>query len=407
MKDEVIVVEAEEVMEPIIQDYQKYELDKSMAIDLAKGLPQVLSERATLLAQVDEVLAMDKDDPRTAKKAAELRIAIKNNRTKGVEKWRKTSGEVFLRAKQFVDAIGKKEIFINEQAEGQLEAIERYHENLEKQRLETLHQERLAMVAVYVDDVSTLPNLSGMDQEIFEAYLQTKKNTFEAKIAAEKKAEEERLERERIQNLHNERFQLLLPYWQFVTEKEINFGVLPQEQFESLLAQKKVEAVNFEKEQERIRLENERLKKEAEAEAEKLRLFNEKVKKDLEIAEAAANAERDKIEAAMAEERKVAQEKADKERKEKEALEAELQKKKDQEQAELATKQAAEEAEKQRLVDLSKAGDKAILVEFLEKSFVTPKSPDGLTESGNAKILEIVTKFGAFRSWALKQIETL
>jgi hypothetical protein len=387
--EEVITVEAEEVMEPIIQDYQKYELDKSMAIDLAKGLPQVLSERATLLAQVDEVLAMDKDDPKTAKKAAQLRIAIKHNRTKGVDKWRTTSGEVYLRAKQFIDAIGKKESFVNEQAEGQLEAIERYHENLEKQRLETLHQERLAMVAVYVDDVSKIPNLSGMDQEVFEAFLQTKKNNFEAKIAAEKKAEEERLEREKILNLHNERFQLLLPLWQFVENKEQNFGEWTPATFEAFLATVKVSALNFEKEQERIRLENQKLKEEAE-------------KKEAELKK-----QREAQEAVLAEERKKAQEAADKERKEKEALEAELQKKKDQEQAESATKQAAEEAEKQRLINLSKAGDKAILLEFLEKSFITPKRPDGLTESGNAKILEIVTKFDAFRSWALKQIDTL
>jgi hypothetical protein len=246
-----------------------------------------------------------------------------------------------------------------------------------------------------------------MDQEVFDAYLQTKKNTFEARIAAEKKAEQERLERDRIQDLHNERFQLLLPMWQFVEDKEANFGILTQEEFDYFLNSKKIAKVEFEKEQKAIRLENERLKKEAEAEAEKLRLFNEKVKKDLEIAEAAAKAERDKIESAMAEERRVAQEKADKERKEKEALEAELKKKKAQEEAELAAKQVAEEFEKQRLIDLSKAGDKAILVEFLEKSFITPKSPDGLTESGNAKVLEIVTKFDAFRSWALKQIETL
>jgi len=384
---EVIVVEAEEVMEPIIQDYQKYELDKSMAIDLAKGLPQVLTERATLLAQVDEVLAMDKDDPKTAKKAAQLRIAIKHNRTQGVEKWRKTSGEVFLRAKQFVDAIGKKESFVNEQAEGQLEAIERYAENLEKQRLETLHQERLAMVAVYVDDVSTLPNLSGMDQDVFEAYLQTKKASFEAKIAAEKKAEEERLERERIQNLHNDRFQLLLPYWQFVENKEANFGVMSQEDFEYLILVAKNSKIALEKDQELIRLENLRLKEEAD-------------KREAELKK-----QREVQEAALAEERKKAQELAEIERKKNEALELQLKQEREATAKLEAQKQAEIEAERLRLENLAKSGDKAILLDWVTKSFPTPTSPDGLTESGNAKVLELVQKYDGFKTWALKQIE--
>lgn len=389
MSEEIIIVEAEEVMEPIIQDYQKYELDKSMAIDLAKGLPQVLTERATLLAQVDEVLAMDKDDPKTAKKAAQLRIAIKHNRTQGVEKWRKTSGEVFFRVKQFVDAIGKKESFVNEQAEEKLEAIEKHAENLEKQRLETLHQERLAMVAVYVDDVSSLPNLSGMDQEVFEAYLQTKKNAFEAKIAAEKKAEEERLERERKLELFNKRKDIFLPlsdFWPDATE-EWSLGDVTEERFNTLVGIAKANKVAHEVKQESIRLENIKLKEEADKR------------------ESEAKKQREIQEAALAEERKKAQELADKQQKEKEALELQLKKEREATAALEAKKQADMDAEKLRLENLAKAGDKAILVEFLERSFVTPKSPNGLTESGNAKVLEIVTKFDAFRRWALTQIE--
>lgn len=384
-----------------------FEIDDSMANNITSKIVTLKKERDILSQKYLEVMQMDINDPETAKEAKKARLLIRDNRTKGFEAQRVADKKVPLRLGQFIDAVYGSETAENIRMEGALESIEKHAENLEKQRLEELQRERIKLAIPYVHEDFYFPDLSSMDQEVFDAYLQTKKNTFEARIEAEKKAEQERLERERIQNLHNERFQLLLPMWQFVEDKEANFGILTQEEFDYFLNSKKIAKVEFEKEQKAIRLENERLKKEAEAEAEKLRLFNEKVKKDLEIAEAAAKAERDKIESAMAEERRVAQEKADKERKEKEALEAELKKKKAQEEAELAAKRVAEELEKQRLIDLSKAGDKAILVEFLEKSFITPKSPDGLTESGNAKVLEIVTKFDAFRSWALKQIETL
>jgi hypothetical protein len=388
MSEEVIVVEAEEV-EPIINEYEKYEINKTMAVDLAKGLPSIIKERENLLSQVDTILALDKDDPKTAKKAAELRKQIKNNRTQGFEKWRKTTKEVYLRAGQFIDALGKREIFINEQAEDKLEMIEKHAENLEKQRLEALQDERKMAIAPYVDENFSYPDLSNMDQEVFEAYLSTKKSSFEAKIAAEKKAEEEILERERIQNLHNERFQLLLPYWQFVSEEDskLSFGELTQQEFESLLTLQITAKTAFDTSQEKIRQENLRLKEEADKR------------------ESEAKKQREAQEAALAEERRKAQELADKERKEKETLEAQLKKERDEKAEEETKKQAELEVEMLRKENLAKAGDKAILLDWVTKSFPTPNRPDGLTEAGNAKVLELVQKYDGFRNWALKQIE--
>ena len=95
MAEEAILVEAEEV-EPIINEYEKYEINKTMAVDLAKGLPSIIKERESLLSQLAAILALDKDEPGTAKKAAELRKQIKSNRTQGFEKWRKTTKEVYL-----------------------------------------------------------------------------------------------------------------------------------------------------------------------------------------------------------------------------------------------------------------------------------------------------------------------
>jgi hypothetical protein len=390
MSEEVIIVEAEEV-EPIINtEYEKYEINKTMAVDLAKGLPSIIKEREMLLSQVDAILILDKDDPSTAKKAAELRKQIKSNRTQGFEKWRKTTKEVYLRAGQFIDALGKREIMINEQAEGQLEAIERHAENLERQRIEAIQVERKKLVSVYVADDFSYPDLSNMDQEVFEAYLSTKKSSFEAKIAAEKKAEEERLERERKQELFQKRREIFLPLYDFLPpmdKDEVSIQDMSEEEFQSHITQAKSNKANHEIAQEKIRLENIRLKEEADKR------------------EAEAKKQRDIQEAALAEERRKAQEEADKQRKANEALEAQLKKERDEKAAEEAKKQAEVEAERLRKEQVAKSGDKNILLDWIDISFETPKSPDGLTESGNAKVMEIVQKFDSFRSWALKQIE--
>lgn len=391
MAEEAILVEAEEV-EPIINEYEKYEINKTMAVDLAKGLPSIIKERETLLSQVDAILILDKDDPSTAKKAAELRKQIKSNRTQGFEKWRKTTKEVYLRAGQFIDALGKREIMINEQAEGQLEAIERHAENLERQRLEAIQVERKALVSIYVADDFSYPDLSNMDQEVFEAYLSTKKASFEAKIAAEKKAEEERLERERKQELFQKRREIFLPLYDFLPpmdKDEISIQDMSEEEFQSHITQAKSNKANHEIAQEKIRQENTRLKEEAEKR------------------EAEAKKQRETQEATLAEERKKAQELADKQQKEKEALELQLKKEREDKAVEEAKKQAEIDAERLRVENLAKDGDKAILLDWVTKSFPTPTRPDGLTEAGNAKVLELVQKFDGFRSWALKQIETL
>ncbi len=365
-----------------------FEIDDSMASNITSKIVTLKKERDILSQKYLEVMQMDINDPETAKEAKKARLLIRDNRTKGFEAQRVADKKVPLRLGQFIDAVYGSETAENVRMEGALESIEKHAENLEKQRLEELQRERIKLAIPYVHEDFYFPDLSSMDQEVFDAYLQTKKNTFEARIAAEKKAEQERLERDRIQNLHNERFQLLLPMWQFVEDKEANFGILTQEVFEYFLQSKEMQKVEFEKEQEQIRIENQKLREEAEKK------------------EADAKKEREVQEAAMAKERKKAQEAAEKERKEKEALEAQLKKERDEKAAEEAKKQAELEKERLRLENLSKAGDKAILLDWINASFPTPKSPNGLTSDGNGKLLEIAQKFDGFKKWALTQIES-
>lgn len=283
-------------MTQLVLNPQEFGLDEIKANELKGNLPQIILERESIQPQYDEVMRMDIESPETVKRAKEVRKLIKDNRTKGIEVWHKTTKEYFLKGGQFVDAIKRKEIAINEKWESDLEAIEKYAENKEKERLAKLQKDREALLIPFeVANVEQL-KLSEMPDAVFENFYNGCRLSYEQKKEAESKAEEERI------------------------------------------AKEKAEA----EERERVRIENERLKKEAEerekqiakerakAEAER-KALEEKQRKEREASEAKLKAEREakaKLEAelkvkaeAEAKAKRDAELKAEQERKEKESAE--------------------------------------------------------------------------------------
>lgn len=249
----------------------EYGIEESKEKELIGNLPQILSERDTLQPQYDEVIRLDIEQPETSKRAKELRKLIKDNRTKGIEVWHKTTKEYFLKGGQFVDAIKRKEVAINEQWEEKLELIEKHAEIKEAKRIAVLQAEREALLLQY--GVTGVPNLGAMQDEVFENFLAGSKMKHLAKIEAEQKAEKERI------------------------------------------AKEKAEA----EELKRIRLENERLKEEAEERERQMKAEREKLeaiaRKEREQAEAKLKKEREERERIEAE----IKAKAEAERKAKEA----------------------------------------------------------------------------------------
>jgi hypothetical protein len=260
---------------------KEFGIEESKASELQGNLPQLLAERDQLKSQYDALMLADIELPETAKQAKELRKLVKDNRTKGIEVWHRNAKEFFLRGGQFIDAKKKKECDINLLWEENLEKIEKHQELQEKARIADLQAQREALLTPYeVANLSTL-QLGTMPQETFDLFLQGAKSAYE----------------------------------------------------------KRIEDARIAEERERIRLENERLKKEAEAEErERIRLENERLKKEAEESEKQAQAERSKMEA----ERKAAEEKA---RKERESIEAKLKKEREEREKaerELKAKQEAE-----------------------------------------------------------------
>lgn len=146
--------------------------------------------------------------------------------------------------------------------EDKLKEIENFFEIQEQKRLESLQAERAEKLSAYIDDAHDR-NLSGMDDDVWNAYFSAKKKEYEDRIEAERIAEEERIERERLVNLAESRNNSIRNYWQFIPEEHTQFELMPEEEWEAFVVDVKSKKEQYDEAQERIRLENARLQKEA------------------------------------------------------------------------------------------------------------------------------------------------
>jgi len=330
-----------------IIDPKDFQIEESKATEIVSGLQTVLAERQILEdAYVDVIgLEITTENLPTFK---ELRLKIVKNRTQGIDAWHKTNKDFYLRGGQFVDAIKRKESFVNEQMESKLLEAEKHFENLEKKRLFDLNESRKELLSNYVMDTFGL-ELSGMEQDVFDAYLSTKKAAFE-------KAETERIEAE-----------------------------------QKRIADEKAEAERIEAQ----RIENERLKTEADAREAQIKKEREAAEKALADERAKAKAEADKLAAEKEKELAIEREKQSQ-------IAAELKAKED---AELKAKQEAEkkaEADKKEAEKLAKAPVKKQLSVWVN-SFEISEIP--IKDNEAAKLIN--AKFEAFKLWALEQVNAI
>lgn len=361
----------------------EYGIEERKAQDLMGNLPLIKEERIILEKQYNEVILLDIEDKETSKKARELRLKIQKNRTQGINAWHKKAKDFFLKGGQFVDAVRRLEISVNEQMESRLEEIEKYAEIKEQKRIAELKSKRISELETYSEFVPFGIDLGTLSDEEYLKIFNGAKLQYDAKIEAEKKAEAERLENERLDKLERQRKLEVSPYGQFLDKSIPELRLMSNEDYLELIQGLKNKKSEYDAEQEEIRLENERLRKEAEAK-----------EKALELERKKAREEADRLEAKRQEELKAEREKQAK-------LEAELK----------AKKEAEEKAEKERLLSEEKARKEA---ERLAKAPVKKQMSVWVnsfeipaTEINNEKVHSIKQKFEAFKKWALKEVDNL
>jgi colicin import membrane protein len=277
----------------------EFGIEPQRAANLIGNLPQIQNERAEMSKQYEEVIRMDIEAKETAKAARELRIRIKDNRTKGLQTWYRTTKDYFLKGGQFVDAIRRKEEAVNLKMEEDLEQIEKYAEIKKQKEIDELRAKRLQEIKPYHQFASLSIDLGTISEEEYVIIFKGAKLQYEADIEAKRQEEIKRLELERVREIRANKIGRLLPYAKWIDNfNDFDFDQITDEQIDEIIkeAEEKNEAESKAKalaikeaaeakmklEQERAEME-EKLRKEAELRAkeraemeEKLRIEREK-----------------------------------------------------------------------------------------------------------------------------------
>lgn len=299
--------------------------------------------------------------------------------------------KLWLKAKQMMQIKFKA---IEEKAEWKARFVERY----EAEQKELRTQIRIEKVSRFNPELNRL-EFENMSDEMFSIFLSGIEKSFNDKIEAAKKLEEERIAKEKEDAKKNERlnkmFSLGLKYdGDSFIFRDINFHwtdlvCMNDDDFEKAFtgAKKRKEQIEFEDKAEIERLKSEREAKEKELAEQKAKA--EKERKEAEAKAAKLKAESDaKIKA---------------EREAKEKIEAELKAKQQAEEKRLKEIADAERKKKEDEAKAAKAPKKQKLNVWIDS--VSLVAPVGLESDELSK--EIIEKFNGFKSWAKSKIESL
>jgi len=265
---------------------ETFGLEITKANEMVSGLSTTLAEREVLKnAYIDVIeLPVNTENLPTFK---ELRLKIRDNRTKGIEKWHTANKAFYLAGGRFVDAIKNREVLENIQMEEKLMEAEKFFENQEKQRKIKLNNKRIEIIRPYVEDVTGL-DFYVMTDEDFDDYVLGKKTRFYSELKA-REEEAKRIEEARLAEIERQRL-IEVENAKLKAEAELKEKALEKERAES-------EALRKAESDKQAKIQSEKdaeIKKEREA-REKLEADAKKAREEKEKAEALAIAESEKL----------------------------------------------------------------------------------------------------------------
>lgn len=138
--------------------------------------------------------------------AKEARIALKRIRVDAENK-RKELKEKSLREGKAIDGIANVIKALVVPIEEYLEKQEKFLEIRQEERVKKMEQDRIELLGKYLENPSFY-NLKEMSEEGFHQLLDTSKVAFETKLAAEKKAEDDRIKKEAADKKEQERMKI-------------------------------------------------------------------------------------------------------------------------------------------------------------------------------------------------------
>jgi len=173
-----------------------YGLEESQAKEITIGLSTIKKERDALIESFENVI-QEEISEENIPMFKTLRLQIRDNRTKGIEPWHKSNKAYFLAGGRFVDAIKNREVQVNTRMEDALMSCEKHYEIQEAKKLQELQTEREALISEFLFEGEEHREYAKMDDELWRAIFDSKKKTHSDWIKAEKKAEENRVAKEK------------------------------------------------------------------------------------------------------------------------------------------------------------------------------------------------------------------
>lgn len=254
-----------------------YGLDEKVAQGIAKSFQPMLDKMVEMEEEHNVIMNAEISEE-TCKKAKELRLRYVKVRT-GTATIHTEVKKFYRMGGLYVDGWKNAQLFASQGKEEKLNKIENHYADIEKARLVDLQEARATEVIKYTDIIQD--NLGVMLDGVWDNYIAGLKVNYETRIAAEKKAEQERVDAERKQALKQTRLNQTSRLIDYIDDYDsIVFEELSDKAYKKLCDDAITKRTEYEKKQEAIRIENEKLKQEAiqkEKEAEKERLRLEEV----------------------------------------------------------------------------------------------------------------------------------
>lgn len=363
------VIDAPETQKSLAAIAEKSGLPSAIAESLVTTFVPLAEKAARIIAGAESIVVTDATQVSEMKASRTARLALREVRV-DIDKARKALKEESLRRGQAIDAVAGDLRERIEPVELRLEEQEKFAERAEAARKAQLKASRETLLAPFKID-TTFYNLAEMPEATFSELLDSTRTAHEARIAAAKKAEEDRIAAEVARKAEEERIR-------------IENAKLAAEKAEAdrLLAETR-EAARKEALAAQARADAERQKVEAEK-----RAAEAKARAEREAAEARERREREDAE------RKLREERAHREKLEREAAEAKAKAEAKAREEEQARKKAARAPDKVKITAVATALRGLALPEV--------SSPEAVDCVGNIR-----AKLEQFAKWVEAQAATL
>lgn len=252
-------------------------LDPNKVENLLSKFAGYLQEARKVVDEAKKIEVTDETQTDLMAKAHNLRMTLRDIRTKGVEPTRFSLKEQSLREGKAIDGMSNiiKALIIP--FEEYLEKQEKFAEYREQERVTKRLEERLKSLTPYVDNVF-IYNVKDMTDEVFNNLLESSRTAFEAKKDAEAEFERGQLAKEKADREEQERIRKeneILKQEAIAKEKEL---IKIKEEQDKRMAKEKednqkiLDAEKKKREDAEAKVKEQELAKQKEEEAEKTRI---------------------------------------------------------------------------------------------------------------------------------------